>query len=228
MVPGPSSIFMSDTQKIGYLLSGIRQERSLQAVYVALQDKQLRGGVDFEEACEDLHHRCKAIRADELLDTPVRGQAKALITTHAKRQNKVTSEIEMGPCLQKECADLVKIYLPLCPLHYHQCVLGKTPEAELKDGLGIAKYNTATKVIDYPSAVPKNRFPLPKSERPRKALAFIGAALEPLRPALVGRPRTDTDEGLLLRLSIWTQVQVNAYVPVHLLSFQWKDVIYKW
>ncbi len=75
--------------KISYLLSDIRQERSLQAVYVALQDKQLRGGVIFEEACADLHHRCETIRADELLDTPVRGQAKALITTHAKCHNKV-------------------------------------------------------------------------------------------------------------------------------------------
>jgi hypothetical protein len=42
MVPGPSSIHMNGTQKIGYLLSGIRQEKSLQAVYVALQDKQVR------------------------------------------------------------------------------------------------------------------------------------------------------------------------------------------
>ncbi len=32
MVPGPSSITMNDTQKIGYLLTGIRQEKSLQVV----------------------------------------------------------------------------------------------------------------------------------------------------------------------------------------------------
>jgi hypothetical protein len=42
--------------------------------------------------------------------------------------------------------------------------------------------------------VPKNRFPLPKSERPVKALAFVGATLEPLRPALAVRPSADTDE----------------------------------
>jgi hypothetical protein len=173
MVPGPSSILMNDTQKIGYLLSGIRQEKPLQSVYVALQDKQLRGAATFEEACEDLHNRCDAIRADELLDTPVRGQTKTLISTQAKRQNKPTLEIEMGPCLKKGCTELVKIYLPLCPTDYHQCVSGKTPEVELKDGLGVAKYNTTTQVIDYPSGVPKNRFPLPRSERPRKALAFL-------------------------------------------------------
>jgi hypothetical protein len=71
MVPGPSSITMNNTQKIGYLLTGIRQEKSLQAVYVSLQDKQVRGVTSFEEACDDLHHRCEAIRADELLETPV-------------------------------------------------------------------------------------------------------------------------------------------------------------
>ncbi len=196
MVPGPSSITMNDTQKIGYVLTGIHQEKALQAVYVALQDKQLRGGVTFEEACDDLHHRCEAIRTDELLDTPVRGQSKALITTQAKRQNKVTSETETGPCLQKTCSELVKIYLPLCPLHYHQCVSGKTPEVELRDGLGTAKYNVTTRVIDYPSAVPKNRFPLPKAERPRKALAFTGKIAESLKPILVGRPMTEADEGV--------------------------------
>jgi hypothetical protein len=39
MVPGQSSVTMNDTQKIGYLLSGLRQETQLQSVYVALQDK---------------------------------------------------------------------------------------------------------------------------------------------------------------------------------------------
>ncbi len=72
MVPGSSAITMNDTQKIGYLLSGIRQEKPLQSVYVALQDKQLRGAITFKEACDDLHHRCEAMRADELLTTSVR------------------------------------------------------------------------------------------------------------------------------------------------------------
>ncbi len=174
MVPGHSSITMIDTQKIGYLLTGIRQEKSLQAVYVSLQDKQVRGATSFEEACDDLHHRCEAIRADEFLETPVREHVpKALITTQAKRQNKEAPDVEMAKCLQKECVDMVKSYLPLCLLHYHQCISGKCSEVELKDGLGKAKFNTVTQVIDYPSTVPKNRFPLRRSARPdttRKAL----------------------------------------------------------
>jgi hypothetical protein len=142
MVPGPSSISMNDTQKIGYLLSGIRQEKPLQSVYVALQDKQVRGAITFDEACDDLHHRCEAIRADELLTTPIRGQQKALVSTHSKRRNKEkgedTVEIEQAPCLEKTCHESIKKYLPLCGLHYHQCVSGKSPEVELKDNLGTA------------------------------------------------------------------------------------------
>jgi hypothetical protein len=91
MIPGPSSSALNDTQKIGYLLSGIRQEEPLQAVYVALQDKQLRGGTTFEDACEELFHRCEAIRADELLDTPVRGRQKALVTTRTVKETKYRS-----------------------------------------------------------------------------------------------------------------------------------------
>ena len=214
MVPGQSSVHMNDTQKIGYLLSGIRQEKPLAAVYVALQDKQLRGAVTFEEACEDLHARCDAIRTDELLDTQVRGQSKALISTHSKRQNKETpmkesSVIEMGPCLQKGCTDVVKMYLPLCPRCYHQCVSGKTAEIELKDGMGTAKYNTSTQSMEYPSTVPKNRFPLPKKERPRKALAFHGCDSTTPRPAFLGVSRDEADEGMST-LSSFTTFYVDS------------------
>ena len=205
MVPGPSALLLNDTQKIGYLLSVIRQETSLQAVYVALQDKQLRGAITFEDACTDLHHRCEALRVDELLATPVRGQGqKALISTHAKRQNKEVSEVEMAPCLHKGCSELVKIYLPLCPLCYHGCVSGKVAEIELKDSLGVAKYNTSTQVMDYPAAVPKNRFPLPRSKRSgkegaRKALMFQhGTTAVPLLlgQSYPSKPRCDIGSGV--------------------------------
>jgi hypothetical protein len=159
MVPGPSSIHMNDTQKIGYLLSGIRQEKQLQAVYVALQDKQVRGAVIFEEACEDLHHRCESIRADEMLNTPIRGQQqRALVSTHAKRHNKEkgidSMDQALALCLEKECIEMIKVYLPLCPLHYHQCISGKSPEVHLKDNYGVAKFNTQTQKIDYPTRSP--------------------------------------------------------------------------
>jgi hypothetical protein len=146
-------------------------------VYVALQEKQVRGSITFEEACDDLHNRCEAIRADELLSTPVRGNQKGLLFTENKRRNKLTgkdkAEVEQAPCLEKSCTDLVKKYLPLCGLHYHQCVSGKCAEVELKSGYGVAKFNSKTQAIDYPPSVPKDRLPTPASERPRKALTAV-------------------------------------------------------
>jgi hypothetical protein len=51
-VPGTAAVCMNDTQKLGYLLSAIRHETDLQAVYVQLQKDQLKGTVTFEEACD--------------------------------------------------------------------------------------------------------------------------------------------------------------------------------
>ena len=80
-VPGTAAVCMNDTQKLGYLLSAIRHETSLQAVYVQLQKDQLKGTVTFEEACDELHHRCDAIRADEYLDTTVHGERRVLVSS---------------------------------------------------------------------------------------------------------------------------------------------------
>ncbi len=78
--------------------------------------------------------------------------------------------MELALCLEKDCEVMIKIYLPLCGLHYHECVSGKRPEVELRDGYGTAKCNAKTQKIDYPASVPKNRFPLPLSARPQKGL----------------------------------------------------------
>jgi hypothetical protein len=58
----------------------------------------------------------RLIRADELLSTPIHahGTKKALISTKAKQINKPEGEVEKGPCLAKGCAEMVKVYLPLC------------------------------------------------------------------------------------------------------------------
>jgi hypothetical protein len=61
LIPGDAAVFLTDTQKLGYLLSAIRHESSLQSVYVQLQSEQLRGTVTFDRACQELHHRVEAI-----------------------------------------------------------------------------------------------------------------------------------------------------------------------
>ena len=54
-------------QKINYLLSAIRPERSLASVFSQIQTAQVRGTITFTQACEDLRYRCEALRADDLL-----------------------------------------------------------------------------------------------------------------------------------------------------------------
>jgi hypothetical protein len=165
MVPGNASVVMGDTQKIGYLLTGIRQEHSLDSVYVHIQQAQRRGDMTFDEACADLHHRCEAIHADELLYTQVKDKGrKVLVSTQGKRKNQVVKLEYKKPCLEKDCGKLVKPNLPLCPLHYHQGVSGKTPSIVLKDGLGTATYSTETHSMVYPPSVPTDRLPVPRDD----------------------------------------------------------------
>jgi hypothetical protein len=181
MVPGNASIKMHDTQKIGYLLTGIRQEKSLDSVYVALQTAQRRGDTTFEEACDDLHHRCEAIQADELLYTQVKDTGrKLLVSTQSKRLNKTTPEVDQKQCLELNCTEMIKSYLPLCPLHYHQGVSGKTPSIPWKDGLGSATYDAASHAMVYPSSVPKERLPIPVKSRVNTQPLIIGAINEKL------------------------------------------------
>ncbi len=161
---------MNETQKVGYLLSGIRSERTLQSIYVSIQQSQIRGGITFDEACADLHYRCEAIRAGELLSTPIHGAKKALITTKGKRTNNVNlaADAEKGPCLAKDCTEMIKSYLPLCSLHYHQCVSGKASNVDLKDNLRTAKYDEKSNSVIYPPNVPASRLAVPKAQREKK------------------------------------------------------------
>jgi hypothetical protein len=80
-IPGSAAVCLNDTQKLGYLLSAIRHEKDLGGVYVQLQTDQLRGKITFEQACQELHFRCEAIRADNLLDTKFRPAGRVLISS---------------------------------------------------------------------------------------------------------------------------------------------------
>jgi hypothetical protein len=178
-VPGESMVVFSDTQKINYLLSAIRHERSLTSVYTMIQSDQLRGRITFDQACEDLRYRCEAIRADELLNTAVRttkiralaattsddatghddlplgplaGAVPALITSANKRQNAAGAkkgEKNLVECLAKGCATLTPKHLRLCRMHYHECIAGKHPSLPLKTG-DSATYDQATNKIVFP------------------------------------------------------------------------------
>jgi hypothetical protein len=173
-VPGDSAMSFGNTQKISYLLSAIRHERSLGPVYVQIQTDQLRGRITFDQACDDLRSRCEAMRADDLLNTNVRtgkvrgfaaktgssclitdesssdnAQSLALITTVNKRQNGKKSETKQVECLTKDCTTLTPPHLRLCRLHYHECIAGKHASLQLKTG-DRATYDASTNKIVFP------------------------------------------------------------------------------
>jgi hypothetical protein len=122
-LPGSAALLLNDTQKINYLLSAVRPERSLASVYSQIQTAQVRGNITFAQACVDLQFRDEAIRADDLLHaahlpTKVRGLVAnpmqpitlpdkvtpVLITTADKRLNKVvTAKAENTTCMAKGC-----------------------------------------------------------------------------------------------------------------------------
>jgi hypothetical protein len=82
LVPGDAAVYLTDTQKLGYLLSAIRHETGLQAVYSQLQSEQLRGTITFELACRELHHRVEAMKTDDYMDSR---PGKALNSTEHKK-----------------------------------------------------------------------------------------------------------------------------------------------
>jgi hypothetical protein len=198
-VPGDSAMSFGNTQKINYLLSAIRHERSLGPVYVQIQTDQLRGRITFDQACEDLRARCEAMRADDLLNTTVRSSkvrgyaAKtgsscliteiddreasptlALITTENKRKNGRKSDGLQVECLAKGCSTLTPPHLRLCRLHFHECIAGKHPFILLKTG-DRATYDATTSKIVYPhllaSAPGKKGAPLSKIHSVRTLVA---------------------------------------------------------
>jgi hypothetical protein len=191
LLPGTAAVTLNDTQKLGYLLSAIRHEKDLGSVYVQLQTDQLRGKVTFEQACQELHFRCEAIRADALLDSRFKPTGKVLLSTEIKHLDK-----EKLPYLAKSCDGMIVAFLPLCKGCFLQCKSGKVATLELKDGLGFAKYNVTTAKLEFPPGVPKSRLPgnWPKKEV-RKGLMFQVAgdkqspAAESLASGVIDEPQ---------------------------------------
>jgi hypothetical protein len=134
LIPGEAAVYLTDIQKLGYLLSAIRHEKSLQAVYSQLQSEQLRGTVSFDQACRELHHRVEAMRADDFLDSR---PGRALLSTENKKNGQQVLQLAKVSCLAKDCVEMVQPYLPLCKLCYLQCMAGKIPTLILRDKRGL-------------------------------------------------------------------------------------------
>jgi hypothetical protein len=223
-VPGNAALVLNDTQKINYLLSAIRSERSLAPVYSQIQTDQVRGRITFEQACDDLRFRCEALRADDLLHSAVhpvkiRGllavgetspgppdvvpsttvdHTRALITTADKRQNRGISRRKEPkapvPCLVKDCDTLTPPHLRLCKRCYHECVAGKHSTLVLKSGEK-ATYDATTQRIVFPDGDKGSRSP----GKPAVTFAPPSAStnVRPIVRAGVARPATSSGSASL-------------------------------
>ena len=186
-IPGSAAMTLNDTQKINYLLSAIRPERSLASVFAQIQSDQVRGKITFVEAYDDLRYRCEAMRADDLLTassqpvkvrgmvatplptstpSPTPATSLALITTAGKRQNRDgANKKEPTICLVKDCVTTTIHNLRLCKRCYHECIAGKTPTLTLKTGEK-ATFDVTTNRITFPLSMEKGS----KSTGPRSII----------------------------------------------------------
>ena len=169
-LPGAAACEFTDNQKVHYLLTAIRHEKSLAFMYENLQTQQSRGTLTFDLACDDLQLRYEALKSDELLSATPRHQAAlvaiepvpvtpdtsvpALISTEHKRLN-TGRPSENSLCLAEGCT--MRERTPLCRLHYAELVCGKTPSMPLRDNLGNVTYDTKEHKAVYPASVPEER-----------------------------------------------------------------------
>ncbi len=196
-IPGSAAMILNDTQKINYLLSAIRPERSLASVFAQIQSDQVRGKITFVEACDDLRYRCEAMRADDLLTassqpakvrgmvatplptlnpSPAPATSLALITTAGKRRNRDgVSKKEPTICLVKDCVTATIHNLRLCKRCYHECIAGKTPTLTLKTG-DKATFDATTNRIIFPLSMEKGSKPAGPRSIIKAAVAFAPTA----------------------------------------------------
>jgi hypothetical protein len=171
MLPDGAAVSFNDTQRIGYLVGALRYEPEWATVTSSITSSQLRGEMTFRQACDELRFRCEAGRAYDIMDKDVKGKrrvpvmgakvkedseedsvgtTKALVSSVAKRLNKDKSnssakeEKRKFQCIAKDCS--TKTAFPLCGLHYHSVVSGKTQDLELANNMGMASYNTTLKI----------------------------------------------------------------------------------
>jgi hypothetical protein len=180
-VLGDAAVYLTDTQKLGCLLSAIRHESGLQSLYSQLMSEQLRGTTSFDQACRELHHRVESMKADDLLDSR---SSRALISTEGKKKGQQAVLLDKVLCLAKDCRELIQPYLLLCKLCYLQSMAGNISTLALRDNLGNAVFNTETKRLDFQSTVPQNRFPKKNMNKGKALMSFVATTTQPRQDTL--------------------------------------------
>jgi hypothetical protein len=75
MIPGDAAMTFNDTQCINYLLGALRHEPQWDTVASAITSSQIKGGITFRQACDELRLRCEA-KAYQIIDKEVKVKVK--------------------------------------------------------------------------------------------------------------------------------------------------------
>jgi hypothetical protein len=106
----------------------------------------------------------KASDAGDSMDPELSAQVLSLISSYSKKLNidqpadnekKNRRKRPLVPCLAVGCKE--QTAFPLCPLHYHSLLSGKTASVPLQHGYGNATYDTTSQFVVYPAKVPDDR-----------------------------------------------------------------------
>jgi hypothetical protein len=109
------------------------------------------------------------VDAVDEVDSSLSAQVLSLISTFSKKHNSEKGKESKDnisdkknrrkrttlPCLAKGCGEQTSF--PLCPLHYHSLLSGKTELVELHSNYGNATYDSSSQFVIYPAKVPDNR-----------------------------------------------------------------------
>ena len=106
---------------------------------------------------------------EDSVDSDLSTQVRNLISTFSKKHNsksekestdtasdkKTRRKRTTFPCLAAGCEEHTSF--PMCPLHYHSLLSGKSASVKLHSGYGDATYDAESQLVIYPAKVPDNR-----------------------------------------------------------------------
>jgi hypothetical protein len=91
------------------------------------------------------------------------------------------------PCLAVDCEE--QTTFPLCPLHYHPLLSGKSTTVKLKSGYGEATYDNSTQSVVYPAKVPENRLSTKQIEARKSVPAKVAAPAKQVSAKVASGPQ---------------------------------------
>ena len=125
-------------------------------------------------------------KPSDAVDSDLSAQVLSLISSFAKKLNpdstpdgekdgdkKNRRKRPTLPCLAVGCKE--QTAFPLCPLHYHSLLSGKTASVQLQNGYGNATYDTASQFVLYPAKVPDDRLSAKQiaARKPQQVAAHV-------------------------------------------------------